>query len=143
MVIFWLGLGNPLHIGTKSPFCMVVVLVLKSWDWVRPAPPSLGENPNFDRKFLLNAPLSWEYDLSTTQLKVLHCPTNYTRIFDNTWYILEIPLESKQTENIKILNYTIPEQYANEIAPYSQKFWLIRNSPNCSNSDFTFWWIFF
>ena len=33
LVIFWLGLGNPCHIATKSPFCMVVVLVLvwKSW----------------------------------------------------------------------------------------------------------------
>ena len=35
---------------------MVVVLVLKSWDWVRTSP-SLGQNPNFDRKFVLEAPL--------------------------------------------------------------------------------------
>ena len=28
-----------------------------SWDWVRPPPPSLGQNPNFCRKFVLNAPL--------------------------------------------------------------------------------------
>ena len=56
-MIFWLGLGNPRHIATKSPFCMVVVLGLKSWDWVRP-PPSLGQNPNFDRKCFLGAPLN-------------------------------------------------------------------------------------
>ena len=31
LVIFWLGLGNPCRIATKSPFCMVVVLVWKSW----------------------------------------------------------------------------------------------------------------
>ena len=34
--IFWLGLGNPRHIATKSQFCMVVVLVSKSWNWVSP-----------------------------------------------------------------------------------------------------------
>ena len=36
-----LGMGNPRHIATKSLFCMVVVLVLKSWDWVRPPSPYL------------------------------------------------------------------------------------------------------
>ena len=38
--IFGLGLGNPCHIATKSPFRMVVVLVWKSWDWQ--TPPSVG-----------------------------------------------------------------------------------------------------
>ena len=43
-------------VATKSPFCMVVVL--KNWDLVRPPPPpSLGQNPNFGRKFVLQAPL--------------------------------------------------------------------------------------
>ena len=43
LVIFWLGLGNPRHIATsKSPFYMVVVLVWKSWDWVRTLPPLVG-----------------------------------------------------------------------------------------------------
>ena len=58
---FLVGTGEPPpycnKIPTKSPFCMVVVLVWKSWDWVRPPPPSLGQNPNFDRKLVLKAPL--------------------------------------------------------------------------------------
>ena len=37
---FLVGTGEPPpycdKIPTKSPFCMVVVLVLKSWDWVNP-----------------------------------------------------------------------------------------------------------
>ena len=42
---FLVGTGEPPpycdKIPTKSLFCMVVVLVLKSWDWVRP-PPLVG-----------------------------------------------------------------------------------------------------
>ena len=56
---FLVGTGEPPPYGdkipTKSPFCMVVVLVLKSWDWARPPPPSLGQNTNFYRFF--KAPL--------------------------------------------------------------------------------------
>ena len=47
---FFVGTGEPPpycdKIPTKSPFYMVVVLILKSWDWV------------FDRKFVSGAPLS-------------------------------------------------------------------------------------
>ena len=32
-------------------------VIYKSWDWVRPLPPSLGQNPNFYRKFVLHASL--------------------------------------------------------------------------------------
>ena len=32
-------------------------MIYKSWDWVRP-PPSLGQNPNFYRKFVLEASLT-------------------------------------------------------------------------------------
>ena len=65
-MIFWLGLGNPRHIATKSQHLWAVPrqirfwsFLKKSWDWVRPPPPpSLGQNPNFDRKFVSGAPLS-------------------------------------------------------------------------------------
>ena len=57
-MIFWLGLGNPCHIATKSPFCMVVILVWKRWDWVRPPPPSLlGTESQLWPNFFLDAPL--------------------------------------------------------------------------------------
>ena len=55
LVIFWLGLGNPCHIATKSPFCMVVVLVLvwKSWYlillWAR-----------FTNELQLNTAINWD-----------------------------------------------------------------------------------
>ena len=58
---FLVGTGEPQpysnKIRTKSLFYMVVVLVLKSWDWVRSLPPSLGQNPNFYQNFFLKAPL--------------------------------------------------------------------------------------
>ena len=47
LVIFWLGLGNPCHIATKSPFCMVVVLVWKSWDSVRKQTHLVGTKSQF------------------------------------------------------------------------------------------------
>ena len=63
LVIFLIEIGEPPPYCKKSPFCMVVVLVLNSWDWVRPPPPlSLGQNPNFYRKFVLNAPLKSSSD---------------------------------------------------------------------------------
>ena len=44
-----------------------MLLVLKGWDWVRP--PSLRQNPNFDRKFVSWAPLRFfllfEFAMST------------------------------------------------------------------------------
>ena len=40
----------------KLLFCMVVALVLKSWDQVRPSLPSLGQNPNFYLIFLKDSP---------------------------------------------------------------------------------------
>ena len=44
---FFIGTGEPPpycdKIPTKSQFCMVVVLVLKSWDWVRPPSPPVGQ----------------------------------------------------------------------------------------------------
>ena len=65
LVIFWLGLGNPCHIATKSQHLWAVPrkikfwsILKKSWDWVRPPPPSLGQIPNFYRKFVLKAPLT-------------------------------------------------------------------------------------
>ena len=58
---FLVGTGEPPRycnkIPTKSPFCMVVVLVWKSWDWVRSPPPSLGQKPNFGQ-FFFNASLT-------------------------------------------------------------------------------------
>ena len=58
LVIFLVETGEPPPYCKKSPFCMVVVLVSKSWDWVRQPPlPSLGQNPNFDRKFVSGASL--------------------------------------------------------------------------------------
>ena len=35
----------------------IKIVIYKSWDWFRPPPPSLGQNPNFYRKFVLKAPL--------------------------------------------------------------------------------------
>ena len=35
----------------------IKTVIYKSWDWFRPPPPSLGQNPNFYRKFVLKAPL--------------------------------------------------------------------------------------
>ena len=35
----------------------IKTVLYKSWDWVRP-PPSLGQNPNFYRKFVLHASLT-------------------------------------------------------------------------------------
>ena len=65
LVNFWLGLGNPRHIATKSQHLWAVPrqirfwsILKKSWDWVRPPPPSLGQIPNFYRKFVLHASLS-------------------------------------------------------------------------------------
>ena len=65
LVIFWLGLGNPRHIATKSQHLWAVPrqiefwsILKKSWDWVRPPPPSLGQIPNFYQKFVLRASLS-------------------------------------------------------------------------------------
>ena len=50
LVNFWLGLGNPRHIATKSQHLWAVprqiefwLILKKSWDWVRP-PPLLGPN---------------------------------------------------------------------------------------------------
>ena len=54
-------------IPTKSPFCMVVVLVLKSWDWQTPPPPQLGQNPKFFQKIDLRAPLSYRLKLLTRE----------------------------------------------------------------------------
>ena len=63
-MIFWLGLGTPRHIATKSQHLWAVPrqirfwsILKKSWDWVRPPPPSLGQNPNFYQKFVLHASL--------------------------------------------------------------------------------------
>ena len=65
LVIFWLGLGNPRHIATKSQHLWAVPrqiefwsILKKSWDWVRSPPPSLGQIPNFYRKLVLRASLS-------------------------------------------------------------------------------------
>ena len=57
LVIFWLGLGNPRHIATKSQQIKFWSILKKSWDWVRPPPPSLGQIPNFYRKFVLRVSL--------------------------------------------------------------------------------------
>ena len=35
----------------------IKTVIYKSWDWVRPPPPLLGQIPNFYRKFVLEAPL--------------------------------------------------------------------------------------
>ena len=35
----------------------IKTVIYKSWDWVRPPPPLLGQIPNFNRKFVLGAPL--------------------------------------------------------------------------------------
>ena len=35
----------------------IKTVIYKSWDWVRPPPPLLGQIPNFYRKFVLGAPL--------------------------------------------------------------------------------------
>ena len=35
----------------------IKTVIYKSWDWVRPPPPSLGQIPNFYRKFVLQASL--------------------------------------------------------------------------------------
>ena len=35
----------------------IKTVIYKSWDWVRPPSPSLGQIPNFYRKFVLGAPL--------------------------------------------------------------------------------------
>ena len=55
-VIFLVGNGEPLQycdkIPTKSPFCMVVVLVSKVGIGSDP----LGQNPNFGQKLVLQAP---------------------------------------------------------------------------------------
>ena len=63
-MIFWLGLGNPRHIATKSQHLWAVPrqikfwsILIKSWDWVRPPPPSLGQIPNLYRKFVSGASL--------------------------------------------------------------------------------------
>ena len=57
---FLVGTGEPPpycdKIPTKSPFCMIVVLVFKKLG-LGQTPPSLGQNPNFDRKLVLEAPL--------------------------------------------------------------------------------------
>ena len=65
LVNFWLGLGNPRHIATISQHLWAFPrqirfwsILKKSWDWVRPPPPSLGQNPNFYQKFVLEASLS-------------------------------------------------------------------------------------
>ena len=75
LVNFWLGLGNPRHIATKSQHLWTVPrqirfwsILKKSWDWVRPPPPSLGQNPNFYQKFVLEASLSWTQKFWKTQI---------------------------------------------------------------------------
>ena len=69
LVIFWLGLGNPHHIATKSQQIKFWSILKKSWDWVRPPPPSLGQIPNFYRKFVLKA------SLILTQYQINHLVT--------------------------------------------------------------------
>ena len=54
-MIFWLGLGNPRHIATKSQQIKFWSILKKSWDWVRP-PPSLGQIPNFYQKLVWKLP---------------------------------------------------------------------------------------
>ena len=54
---FLVGTRNPRHIATKSQQIKFWSISKKSWDWVRPPPPSLGQIPNFYRKFVLQAPL--------------------------------------------------------------------------------------
>ena len=46
--------GNFRQKGVKYA---IKTVIYKSWDWFRPPPPSLGQNPNFYRKFVLKAPL--------------------------------------------------------------------------------------
>ena len=45
-----------------------MVVILKSWDWVRPLPPSLGQSPNFYLKFVLNAPLILKTKLTISNI---------------------------------------------------------------------------
>ena len=54
---FLVGTRNPRHIATKSQQIKFWSISKKSWDWVRPPPPSLGQIPNFYRKFVLQASL--------------------------------------------------------------------------------------
>ena len=67
---FWWFFGwdwrTPRHIATKSQHLWAVPrqiefwsILKKSWDWVTPQPPSLGQIPNFYRKFVSGASLSW------------------------------------------------------------------------------------
>ena len=75
LVNFWLGLGNPRHIATISQHLWAFPrqirfwsILKKSWDWVRP-PPSLGQNPNFYRKFVLHASLNQIFQIESKLIK--------------------------------------------------------------------------
>ena len=54
---FLVGTRNPRHIATKSQQIKFWSISKKSWDWVSAPPPSLGQIPNFYRKFVLQASL--------------------------------------------------------------------------------------
>ena len=47
----------PEIVDKKGVKYAIKTVIYKSWDWVRPPPPLLGQIPNFNRKFVLGAPL--------------------------------------------------------------------------------------
>ena len=62
LVNFWLGLGNPRHIATKSQHLWAVPRQIRFWSFFKKVGigsdlPPLGQIPNFYRKFVLKAPL--------------------------------------------------------------------------------------
>ena len=61
-------------------------VIYKSWDWVRPPSPSLGQISNFYRKFVLGAPLKEVY-------KKFHSSDSFTcgeALKDVEWVIVSI-----------------------------------------------------
>ena len=108
---FLVGTGEPPpycnKIPTKSPFCMVVVLVWKSWDWVRPPPP-WDKIRAFTENLLWMLPL-W-YDDMMIMIDILGFSKMYkcTMIMAFCWpYSFTLP---KFLQALRIL-LTPPESY--------------------------------
>ena len=72
---FFIGTGEPPpycdKIPTKSPFCMVVVL--KSWDWVRPPTPRWDKIPTLVEICFEGSPLLILSRISHQNIKEYYC----------------------------------------------------------------------
>ena len=103
---------------------MVVVLVLKSWDWVRhpPTPPS-GQNPNFGRKLVLKVPLEGEEkDRTITQPPMSPVPVSHVP----PWSTHMVDMDNNNEDNTKEDNENedsaSPKMFLQKLHQYNEEF---------------------